>query len=71
MGGWDPRWFSITGAESPARCRRDLEDVRLELGQERAKRQALQVSPGEGLPRARSHCPPLLTASPCRQRSSW
>ncbi|XP_062476738.1 basic proline-rich protein-like isoform X2 [Pezoporus occidentalis] len=36
---------------------RDLEDLRLELGQERAKRQALQVSPGAGLPRAGSPLP--------------
>ncbi|KAM9533335.1 uncharacterized protein ACIB01_013808 isoform 3-T3 [Guaruba guarouba] len=38
---------------------RDLEDLRLELGQERAKRQALQVSPGAGLPRAGSPLPPI------------
>ncbi|XP_064897574.1 SH3 domain-containing kinase-binding protein 1-like isoform X4 [Columba livia] len=48
---------------------RDLEDMRLELGQERAKRQALQVSPGHGAAPV-SPLPPPLTASPRRQRSS-
>lgn len=34
----------------PWRCRRELEELRLELGQERLRRRALQVSPREGLP---------------------
>ncbi|KAM6043590.1 SH3 domain-containing protein 21 [Theristicus caerulescens] len=51
---------------------RDLEDMRLELCQERAKRQELQVSPGaRGYPRAGVPAtPPTLTASPHRLRSS-
>lgn len=51
---------------SPALCRRDLEDMRQEMCQERAKRQALQVSeslargcPRAGVPTTPRHSQPL------------
>ncbi|KAM9605952.1 SH3 domain-containing protein 21 [Morphnus guianensis] len=51
---------------------RDLEDLRLEMCQERAKRQALQVSPWRGAAPVSGSPPPppTLTASPHRRRLS-
>lgn len=62
----------VPAEPSPACCRRDLEDMRLEMCQERAKRQALQVSPWRGAaPVSGSPSPPpTLTAFPHRRRSS-
>lgn len=75
MGGWrgvpSSSWpLGLAPVEPTAVfCRRDLEDMRLELGQERAKRQALQVSWGHrAVPAAPP--PPPLTASPRRWRWS-
>lgn len=45
----------------PWRCRRELEELRLELGQERLRRRALQVRPQPGAAPARGSPAPPTT----------